>query len=211
MSRLITSDNALRAILLLSRAGDGKLTSEVAASLGVSYTGAVKALGILAADGVTTRSERRWRLVDSPRTQALLSLAPALLPPGDPMLAPNRSALDSVGTVLASRTVSDSARRWLPVVTDRVVRRFHPERVILFGSQARGEATSDSDVDILVVVPDGSDVRRTTTEIYEELNDLPIAKDVVVVTASDVTTFGRLVGTILRPALEEGVPIYERV
>jgi predicted nucleotidyltransferase len=203
MSRLITSDNALRTILLLSGAVDGKRASEVAAFLGISYTGAVKALGILAADGVTTRLDRRWRLVDSPRTQALVRLAPALLPPGDLLR-------DSVDRVLASRTVSESARRWLPEMTDRVVQKFHPERVILFGSQARGEATSDSDVDILVVVPDGSDVKRTTTAIYEELDDLPIAKDVVVVTPTDVTTFGRLVGTILKPALEEGISIYER-
>ncbi len=96
-------------------------------------------------------------------------------------------------------------------MTDRVVRRFHPDRVLLFGSQARGEATADSDVDILVVVPDGSDVRRTTREIYEELEDLPIAKDVLVATSADVETFGRLVGTVLKPALEEGVSIYERV
>ena len=203
MSRLITSDNALRTILLLSGAVDGKRASDVAASLGVSYTGAVKALGILAADGVAIRLDRRWRLVDSPRTQALVRLAPALLPPSDLLR-------DSVGRVLASRTVSESARRWLPEITDRVVQRFRPERVILFGSQARGEATFDSDVDILVVVPDGSDVKRTTTAIYEELDDLPISKDVVVVTPADVTTFGRLVGTILKPALEEGISIYER-
>ncbi len=81
MSRLITSDHALRAILLLSRADGGLRTSEVAASLGISYTGAVKALEILAADGVAARSDGRWQLVDSARTQALLSLAPALLPP----------------------------------------------------------------------------------------------------------------------------------
>jgi Nucleotidyltransferase domain. len=203
MSRLITSDNALRTILLLSGAVDGKRASEVAASLGVSYTGAVKALGILAADGVAIRLDRRWRLVDSPRTQALVRLAPALLPPGDLLR-------DSVGRVLASRKVSESARRWLPEMTNRVVQKFQPERVILFGSQARGDAASESDVDILVVVPDGSDVRRTTTAIYEELDDLPISKDVVVVTPTDVTTFGRLVGTILKPALEEGISIYER-
>src|ERR1035437_1651520 len=203
MSRLITSDNALRTILLLSGAVDGKRASDVAASLGVSYTGAVKALGILAADGVAIRLDRRWRLVDSPRTQALVRLAPALLPPGDLLR-------DSVGRVLASRKVSESARRWLPEMTNRVVQKFQPERVILFGSQARGEAASESDVDILVVVPDGSDVRRTTTAIYEELDDLPLSNDVVGVTPTDVTTFGRLVGTILKPALEEGISIYER-
>lgn len=41
-----------------------------------------------------------------------------------------------------------------------IVTRFHPEQVILFGSQARGDATPDSDVDFLVVMPDGIDRRE---------------------------------------------------
>jgi predicted nucleotidyltransferase len=36
---------------------------------------------------------------------------------------------------------------------DQVVRRFHPARVILFGSHAYGEPTEDSDVDLLVIMP----------------------------------------------------------
>jgi predicted nucleotidyltransferase len=35
----------------------------------------------------------------------------------------------------------------------RIVRRFHPVKIILFGSQARGMATADSDVDLLVILP----------------------------------------------------------
>ncbi|HLG20737.1 MAG TPA: nucleotidyltransferase domain-containing protein [Bdellovibrionota bacterium] len=38
-------------------------------------------------------------------------------------------------------------------MVDRIVERFHPERVILFGSHARGTAGPDSGVDLLVVIP----------------------------------------------------------
>jgi len=38
-------------------------------------------------------------------------------------------------------------------VAARIAREFHPERVVLFGSHARGRATEDSDVDLLIVMP----------------------------------------------------------
>ena len=38
-------------------------------------------------------------------------------------------------------------------VADSIARDFHPERIILFGSYARGNPTADSDVDLLVILP----------------------------------------------------------
>jgi hypothetical protein len=46
--------------------------------------------------------------------------------------------------------------------------------------------------------------------MYEVLDDLPIAKDIVVATLANIERFGNLVGPILQPALREGVTIYER-
>ena len=46
-------------------------------------------------------------------------------------------------------------------VSDEIVRRFRPERIILFGSYAYGTPTETSDVDLLVVMPaDGRDIRK---------------------------------------------------
>ena len=42
---------------------------------------------------------------------------------------------------------------WLQVMTDRIVEQFDPLKIILFGSHARGDATADSDIDLLVVFP----------------------------------------------------------
>lgn len=88
---------------------------------------------------------------------------------------------------------------------------FDPLKVILFGSFARGEASYHSDVDLLVVMPDGmEDERRVTVGILGALKDLPISKDVVVTTPEEIERRGDLVGTVFRPALREGKVLYER-
>ncbi len=101
-------------------------------------------------------------------------------------------------------------RDLLPTIRRRLVSRFRPERIIIFGSQARGDATQQWDLDLLVVVPDTTDIKSATRDMYEVLDDLPIAKDIVVATLADIERDGNLVGTILQPALREGVTIYER-
>jgi predicted nucleotidyltransferase len=92
----------------------------------------------------------------------------------------------------------------------RIVREFDPLRIILFGSCARGEANATSDVDLLVIFPQVEDKRRTTAAIRRSLADLPVAKDVVVATPTEIARRGKLVGTVLRPALQEGCLLYER-
>ncbi len=106
--------------------------------------------------------------------------------------------------------LSPAAERWLPTVKRRLVRRFRPDRIVLFGSQARGEARQDSDLDLLVVMSTDDDARETRIAMRQELSDLPLAKDIFVTTPDRVERYGDLVGTILRPALREGVTIYVR-
>jgi uncharacterized protein len=98
----------------------------------------------------------------------------------------------------------------LELARDRLVREFQPLRIILFGSWARGDATQDSDVDLLVVMPEPIDRRQTAIAMRQALRDLPMSKDIVVATPSDLAERGDLVGTVLRPALREGRVIFER-
>jgi predicted nucleotidyltransferase len=87
---------------------------------------------------------------------------------------------------------------------------FHPLKLILFGSHARGDARPDSDIDVLVVLPEVSDKRRVAIEIRRTLIDLPVCKDIIVTTPEEIERRGNLIGTVLRPALREGKVLYER-
>jgi predicted nucleotidyltransferase len=103
-------------------------------------------------------------------------------------------------------TVDDT----LEVMIQRIVSGFQPERIILFGSYARGDANPSSDIDLLVVMPDGTDRRQAAIAMKEALDDVRVPKDVIVTTPDLITRHGHLVGTILRPALREGKELYAR-
>jgi predicted nucleotidyltransferase len=92
----------------------------------------------------------------------------------------------------------------------RVVKRFDPDKIILFGSHARGTAGPDSDVDLLVIMPVEGSKRAKRVEIRVALSGMGCPKDVFVVTSEEVRRLGGLPGTIIRPALLEGKVIYER-
>ncbi len=94
-------------------------------------------------------------------------------------------------------------------MVDRIVGRFRPLRVVLFGSQARGTATEWSDVDQLILLPDVSNKRRAAIEIRRSLGDLPASKDIVVATPEEVEERGNIVGSVLYAALREGRGVYE--
>jgi len=92
----------------------------------------------------------------------------------------------------------------------RIVAGFAPERVILFGSYARGGAGPDSDVDLLVVMPVKKSKRITAVEIGVALNDIPLAKDIIVTTPEEFAWRKKIPGTIERPADREGKLLYVR-
>ena len=89
-------------------------------------------------------------------------------------------------------------------MVDRIVGRFHPARVVLFGSRARGAAGPRSDVDLLVVMPNGTDRHQAAVEMHLLLGDMTVPKDIVVTTPDEIARRGHIVGTVLRSALREG-------
>lgn len=66
-------------------------------------------------------------------------------------------------------------------IVRRLVDAYHPERVYLFGSVARGDAGGSSDYDFMIVVPDEAPLElRTSAEAYRVLHDIPAPVDVAV-------------------------------
>ncbi len=95
-------------------------------------------------------------------------------------------------------------------MVDRIVGRFQPARVVLFGSRARGSASEWSDVDLLVVMPSVADKRKAAIDIRRSLADMPVSKDIIVATPEEIERRGHVVGTVLHAALREGTALYER-
>jgi uncharacterized protein len=104
------------------------------------------------------------------------------------------------------RGLSERAIRYLPEMTRRIVERFSPSRIILFGSQARGIARPLSDIDLLVVFDTDGDRRERRVAIRTALADLVVDKDILVATERDVAA--PRAGSIVDRALTEGVPLY---
>jgi uncharacterized protein len=92
----------------------------------------------------------------------------------------------------------------------RIVRRFRPDRVILFGSHARGHAGPDSDVDLLVVMPVKGLKHKKQVQIRVALHDIHIPKDIIVTTPEDFEWRKEIPGTIEYPAAQEGRVLYAR-
>ncbi len=94
-------------------------------------------------------------------------------------------------------------------VKERLVDGFAPERIILFGSQARETADDRSDVDILVVCSFTGKRRHLMLEMDRALRGLNLARDVVVLTPEEFELDRHIPGTIARPAWKEGRVLYE--
>lgn len=92
----------------------------------------------------------------------------------------------------------------------RLVTQFQPERIILFGSHARGTAGPDSDVDLLVILPVTGSKRAKQIEMRVALHDIRVPKNIIVATPEEVARRGHIVGTLMRPALREGKVLYVR-
>ncbi|MGB3572137.1 MAG: nucleotidyltransferase domain-containing protein [Phormidesmis sp.] len=99
---------------------------------------------------------------------------------------------------------------WIREAVERITKTFAPEKIILFGSHAKDNATSESDIDLLVIFQEVSDARAQAISIRRLLVDFPIGKDIVVASQRDIAEYGHLIGTVLHPALKEGKVIYER-
>jgi predicted nucleotidyltransferase len=95
-------------------------------------------------------------------------------------------------------------------MVERIVKRFRPEQVILFGSQARGDAGPDSDVDLLVVMDFEGPAFEKGLEVQHALHHFFVPVDVIVTRPQDFAWRKAVVGTIGWPATHEGNVLYSR-
>ncbi len=97
----------------------------------------------------------------------------------------SRESIDKAGAALAEAAGTDA-------------------KVILFGSYARGEERSDSDVDFLVIEPEVEDHFGESVRLARLVGELGVPADVVVASEDHVREWGGLSGTMIHDALSEG-------
>jgi predicted nucleotidyltransferase len=98
--------------------------------------------------------------------------------------------------------------RVLRSIVRRVVEVAKPERIILFGSAARGAMSANSDVDLLVIKRGRFHRGRLTEAIYRNLHGADAAVDVIVVTPEEVDRYRNAHCLVIAPALREGRVVY---
>ena len=92
----------------------------------------------------------------------------------------------------------------------RIGREFNAERVILFGSYARGTVTSDSDVDLLVVADTELPPRERYSAARRLVADAPASFDIIVKTPEEYARWRSVVNHIVYFADKYGRVLYER-
>ncbi len=98
----------------------------------------------------------------------------------------------------------------LSEIVRRIVETCNPEKIILFGSYARGAAQADSDVDLLIILPAIQHQREESLRIRRALRGLMVPVDILLATTEQIERLGDMPGLIYRTALREGKVVYER-
>jgi len=100
-----------------------------------------------------------------------------------------------------------------PIVNEvihTIVKGYQPEKVILFGSYARNEQTSDSDLDLLIVKDtDQTFVQRQKT-VRSLFDRQPLAMDILIYTPAEFEKRRNWLNNIINIAVKTGKLVYER-
>ncbi|MGH2535089.1 MAG: nucleotidyltransferase domain-containing protein [Thermomicrobiales bacterium] len=96
----------------------------------------------------------------------------------------------------------------LDEIVRRIVRVAQPQRIILFGSFARGDAGPNSDLDLLVIKAGDYHRGKLAGRIYEDLFGVGQAVDVIVVKPEDIERYRNSPAVVIFPALREGREVY---
>lgn len=107
---------------------------------------------------------------------------------------------------MLTRTVQQIIAQMVQNIADG----FSPQKIVLFGSHARGPVGPDSDVDLLVVMPVAGSKRQKRVAIRTALNGMGLAKDIIVATPEEVERYRDLPGSLIGTAVREGKVLYER-
>ncbi|EOQ96545.1 nucleotidyltransferase domain protein [Leptospira wolbachii serovar Codice str. CDC] len=90
----------------------------------------------------------------------------------------------------------------------QIVTLVNPLKIILFGSRAKGNFNHSSDYDILVIMPDGTNKRKTAQFLYQNIENINISYDFVVATENTLEKYSKSHHLIYFHALKDGIELY---
>ena len=93
-------------------------------------------------------------------------------------------------------------------LVERITRTTRPLRIVLFGSAAQGKMGLDSDVDVMVVMPDGTHCLDTASHLYKQFFGFGFPVDILVATPKMLEQHKDNIGLIYRTVLAEGKEVY---
>ena len=94
-------------------------------------------------------------------------------------------------------------------IVRRIVDAIHPQKIILFGSRARGDAHRGSDIDLLVVAYSPEPRHRRSAPLYGVLSDILVPMDIIVYTPDEVESWSGVRQAFVSTAVREGKVLYE--
>ena len=114
--------------------------------------------------------------------------------------------------MIATQAKGQAAADWRLVdeAVRRIVQAVAPEKVVLFGSRARGDARADSDVDLLVIVQSEEPRYRRAAPLYGLLSDILIQMDILVYSPEEVEEWREVRQAFVTTAVREGTVLYEK-
>ncbi len=102
----------------------------------------------------------------------------------------------------------------LDEMVEAIVNEVSPEQVILFGSRARGEEKTGSDLDLIVVESESFGPKRSrrkeSARLWNLLSRFPVSKDILVYSSEEVNRWKYGVNHIIARAYREGKVLYEK-
>lgn len=96
----------------------------------------------------------------------------------------------------------------MQAAVERLVAVAQPTKIILFGSQARGDADDRSDVDLLVIKPHVADRYEELVELDRSLTGILLPVDILLVSDAEFEERANQPGTVERAARQEGRVLY---
>ena len=97
----------------------------------------------------------------------------------------------------------------LEQIRGRLVDEFHPVKIILFGSHAWGQPDQESDIDLLVIVPEqGFRHTRWASRAHRILGDLEISKDIIIRSESEIERASRVPASLESQIMRKGILLY---